>query len=397
MTVVYDVTTFAGSVSPFTDVGKVINEIIANIKSQQTTQATRPGAVIYIPPGNYDLLTQVQIDISYLQIKGSGHGFYSQETRDHDSSFNIATNYDIYPGGSHVRVKVPSITSAFRIYRSGDFHQVGRINSVEFRDFCLDGVDVDRPYTGNPQRYGISSDSLTDSVRIEGMGFTRLHTAILMHGNDGTNVTNNFIVEVGVGIEMYGPDCTNPQITNNTIINPWDGASVLVDGGNNPYIADNFLDYWGNIRVKNCNDPTIRGNRINSWWPRSIWIDNSHDAFVADNHILRRDNRFDVPGPGLNDDAGIIYVNGDQNTVTNNLISLALSPGTTRPSNTTVAAIKIDGGTNNHLMMNRVTNGLGVPYTIVIASGVTNTRVIYSAPLARVADSGSGTQIVPTP
>lgn len=81
-TTFYDVTTFQGSTSPYQDIGAVINEIIADIKALQTTQTTRPGAVIYIPPGHYDLLTRVVIDISFLQIKGAGHGFMSQAIRD---------------------------------------------------------------------------------------------------------------------------------------------------------------------------------------------------------------------------------------------------------------------------------------------------------------------------
>ena len=41
---VYDVTTWPGAtVSPYSDIGLVINQIIADIKSQQTSQTTRPG------------------------------------------------------------------------------------------------------------------------------------------------------------------------------------------------------------------------------------------------------------------------------------------------------------------------------------------------------------------
>ena len=37
MPTVYDVTTFGASVSPYTDIGKVINEIIADIKAALRT------------------------------------------------------------------------------------------------------------------------------------------------------------------------------------------------------------------------------------------------------------------------------------------------------------------------------------------------------------------------
>jgi inulin fructotransferase (DFA-I-forming) len=55
VTTVYDVTTWSvpgnPSASPYNDIGLVINSIIADIKSQQTSQASKPGGVIYIPPG----------------------------------------------------------------------------------------------------------------------------------------------------------------------------------------------------------------------------------------------------------------------------------------------------------------------------------------------------------
>jgi inulin fructotransferase (DFA-I-forming) len=82
---VYDVTTWTIPGSPgttaYTDIGAVINSIIADVKINQPTQSAKPGAVIYIPPGDYSLKTRVVIDVSYLQIKGSGHGFTSSSIR----------------------------------------------------------------------------------------------------------------------------------------------------------------------------------------------------------------------------------------------------------------------------------------------------------------------------
>ncbi len=41
----------------------------------------KPGAVIFIPSGDYHLCTQVVIDLSYLKIMGTGHGFVSSSIR----------------------------------------------------------------------------------------------------------------------------------------------------------------------------------------------------------------------------------------------------------------------------------------------------------------------------
>ena len=80
----YDVTKWKNG-DPYEDIGKVINSIIEDIKSRQTesdiNQGGKPGSVIYIPSGDYHLRTQVTIDISYLKIMGSGHGFVSSSIR----------------------------------------------------------------------------------------------------------------------------------------------------------------------------------------------------------------------------------------------------------------------------------------------------------------------------
>ena len=67
----YDVTKWNVG-NPYEDIGEVINSIIADIKKRQTdsnmNEGGKPGAVIYIPSGDYHLRTQVVIDISYLKI-----------------------------------------------------------------------------------------------------------------------------------------------------------------------------------------------------------------------------------------------------------------------------------------------------------------------------------------
>ena len=76
----YDVTEWSAG-NPYEDIGAVINSIIADIKDRQAdsdvNEGGKPGAVIYIPPGDYHLTTQVMIDVSYLKIMGSGQGLTS--------------------------------------------------------------------------------------------------------------------------------------------------------------------------------------------------------------------------------------------------------------------------------------------------------------------------------
>ncbi|MFE0332322.1 right-handed parallel beta-helix repeat-containing protein, partial [Streptomyces sp. NPDC058960] len=210
---VYDVTTFAGSVSPYTDIGQVINEIISDVKSKQTTQNTRPGAAIYIPPGHYDLLTRVHIDISFLTIKGSGHGFMSEAIR--DDTADTSKWIEVQPGSSHIRVKnTDGNNEAFLVQRDGAPSDVGRLNSVVFQDFCIDGVEDTKPYVEGNNKIGISVQSDNDSFRFEGMGFVYLTQAMLVNGADACSFTNNFVAECGTSISLTGASQV-AKITNN--------------------------------------------------------------------------------------------------------------------------------------------------------------------------------------
>ena len=71
---VYNVTEWSVG-NPYEDVGVVINSIIADIKRRQAVRDLsdwgKPGAVIYIPPGDFRLVTQVVIDVSFLRLAGS--------------------------------------------------------------------------------------------------------------------------------------------------------------------------------------------------------------------------------------------------------------------------------------------------------------------------------------
>ncbi len=142
----YDVTQWHVG-DPVADVGEVFNSIIADIKSRQTSaidsDGGKPGAVIYLPPGDYRLRTQVVIDISFLKIEGAGHGFSSSSIR-----FNVPEDewpdlHELWPGGSRILVDLPvgddgeeSAGAAFYVARDGS----PRISSVEFSNFCIDGL-----------------------------------------------------------------------------------------------------------------------------------------------------------------------------------------------------------------------------------------------------------------
>lgn len=126
----YDVTKWNVG-NPYEDIGEVINSIIADIKKRQTdsnmNEGGKPGAVIYIPSGDYHLRTQVVIDISYLKIMGSGHGFVSSSIRYNLPENEWADLHEVWPGGSRILVDLSpkpgdeeSAGAAFYVERDGN-------------------------------------------------------------------------------------------------------------------------------------------------------------------------------------------------------------------------------------------------------------------------------------
>ena len=103
----YDVTEWNVG-DPYKDIGEVINSMLADIKSRQTDsnveEGGKPGAVIYIPSGDYHLRTQVVIDISYLKIMGAGHGFVSSSIRYNLPKSEWEDLHEVWPGGSRILV-----------------------------------------------------------------------------------------------------------------------------------------------------------------------------------------------------------------------------------------------------------------------------------------------------
>ncbi|MBU5581644.1 right-handed parallel beta-helix repeat-containing protein, partial [Enterococcus sp. S181_ASV_20] len=108
----YDVTQWAMG-DPFNDIGEVINNILLDIKKRQKeideNDGGKPGAVIYIPPGDYHLKTQVVIDISFLKIMGSGHGFTSSSIRYNVPEEEWGDLHELWPGGSRILVDLSLI------------------------------------------------------------------------------------------------------------------------------------------------------------------------------------------------------------------------------------------------------------------------------------------------
>lgn len=370
---IYDVTTWTipgnPAITAYTDIGAVVNSIIADVKINQPSQASKPGAVIYIPPGDYSLKTRIVIDISYLQIKGSGHGFTSSSIRYNAGS--TATWFEIWPGGSRIRVEnTDGHAEAILINRGGS----PRLSSIELLDFCLDGVS----FTPNQNSYtngkiGIRSTSDTDSLRIRGMGMVYLQRGLVITGADALAVTDNFIAECGSCIELVASGQAS-MVNNNLLGAGPAGFSIFAEGHFGLIVAGNNVFPRGksSVHFKNCTNNTITSNRLHAFYGGMITMEGAcHNNLIAANHFLRNRESFppfqSLPNP-VDDLFGLVHVVGDGNTITGNHFSFDVPAANVVPIGATPTLVLVKSGSNNYIATNHHAANIGVRSAVLDGS-----------------------------
>jgi Right handed beta helix region len=369
----YDVTEWPIG-NPYEDIGEVINSIIADIKSRQTdtdvNKGGKPGAVIYIPPGDYHLGSQVVIDISYLKIMGSGHGFTSSSIRFNTSENEWADLHELWPGGSRILVDIPLEVNdeeykgaAFYVERSGN----PRISSVEFSNFCIDGLHFIEDGSGetNPEntytngKTGIYVASACDSFRITGMGFVYLEHGITIYHADALTIHDNFIAECGNCIELRGWGQAS-KITDNLIGAGFKGYSIYAQNFGGLLITANNVFPRGasSIYFDGVTRSSITNNRLHSFYPGMVvFRENCSENLVSSNHFLR-DHEPWTPflgiDNGLDDLYGLLYISGNNNSVIANHFSEVINTQNIKPVGATPVIIRIVSGNGNYISNNHV-------------------------------------------
>lgn len=369
----YDVTEWHIG-NPYKDIGEVINSIIADIKSRQTdtdiNDGGKPGAVIYIPPGDYHLVTQVTIDISYLKIQGSGHGFTSSSIRFNTPESELAKWHEVWPGGSRILVDISPqsgdeeyVGAAFYVKRDGE----PRISSVEFADFCIDGLhflddgsevkDPENSYVNG--KTGIYIASAQDSFRITGMGIIYLEHGVTSYNADALSIHDNFIAECGNCIELRGSGQAS-KITDNLIGAGYKGYSIYAQNFGGLLITANNIFPRGksSVHFSGVVRSTITSNRFHSFYPGMlVFQENCSENLVSSNHFLRDRE----PWPpmqaydnGLDDLYGILYISGDNNSVIANHISETIDTQYIKPAGATPVIINIASGKGNYISDNHI-------------------------------------------
>jgi len=369
----YDVTKWNVG-NPYKDIGVVINSIIADIKRRQTevniNNGGKPGAIIYIPPGDYHLTTQVVIDISYLKIMGAGHGFTSSSIRFNTPEGDVANWHEMWPGGSRILVNISQKAgdneytgAAFYVKRDGD----PRISSVEFADFCIDGLhfvddgsghnDPENTYTNG--KTGIYIASAQDSFRITGMGIVYLEHGITSYNADALSIHDNFIAECGNCIELRGSGQAS-KITDNLIGAGYKGYSIFAQNFGGLLIAANNVFPRGSssVHFSGVVRSTITSNRFHSFYPGMLVLEeNSSENLISSNHFLREHEPWEPMQPydnGLDDLYGLLYISGNNNSVIANHISETIDTQYIKPSGVKPVILRIVSGKGNYISGNHI-------------------------------------------
>jgi len=424
----YDVTTWPiGNAAD--DVGEVINSIIADIKRRQVAtdknDGGKPGAVIYIPPGDYRLCTQVLIDISFLRIEGSGHGFTSSSIRYNVPDEEIADLHELWPGGSRVLVDIPltegddeSAGAGFYVERTGS----PRISSVEFADFCIDGVHFvsdgselhpENTYTNG--KTGIYVAGANDSFRINSMGFIYLEHALTIYNADALSIHDNFIAECGSCVELRGWGQAS-KVTDNLIGAGFRGHSIYAENHGGLLITANNVFPRGSssVHLSGVTRSSVVNNRLHSFYPGMVVLDaDSSENLVASNHFLRDHEPwtpfFGVDN-GLDDDHGLLSISGSDNSVIGNHFSEIVDSRRVRAADGRPVIIRLVSGSGNLVSTNHVvakdvrsTSGesaFAAQVEALLSTGqseslaVTTVLVDAESALNTILDSGTHSQVI---
>lgn len=368
----YDVTQWPGR-DPHDDIGAVINSIISDVKDRQRStdvaDGGKPGAVIFIPPGDYRLRTQVTIDVSYLRIEGAGHGFTSSSIR-----FNVPEEewpglHELWPGGSRVLVDLATDASAgetpnaaFLVSRPG----APRISSVEFFGFCIDGLHfVDDGDEGNPEnsyvngKTGILVADSNDSFTVAEMGFVYLEHALTIYNADALSVRSNFIAECGSCIELrgWGQAC---KISDNHIGAGFKGRSISAENHGGLLITGNNVFPRGasSVHLEGVTRSSVTSNRLHSFYPGVVVLaGGSSENLISSNHILR-DLEPWTPflglDNGLDDLSGLLVISGNGNSVIGNHFSQVMDGTSVRPPGGRPVIVRVAEGEGNFIATNHV-------------------------------------------
>ena len=173
------------------------------------------------------------------------------------------------------------------------------------------------------------------------------------------SVHDNFIAECGNCIELRGWGQAS-KITDNLIGAGYKGYSIYAQNFGALLIAANNIFPRGasSVYFENVARSVVTGNRFHSFYPGMLVMKGKcAENMISSNHFLRDHE----PWPpmyahdnGLDDRYGLLYIEGNYNTVTANHISEVINEQYIKPAGEAPVIIHVAFGKKNYISGNHI-------------------------------------------
>ena len=191
------------------------------------------------------------------------------------------------------------------------------------------------------------------------MGIVYLEHGVTIHDADALTLDNNFIAECGNCVELKGKGQAS-RIANNLIGAGYKGHSIHAENYGGILVSANNVFPRGasSVHFSGVVRSSITGNRFHSFYPGMLVLaDNCSENLVSSNHFLR-DREPWAPmvayDNGLDDLFGLVRIDGSNNSVIANHISLTIDARFIQPPAAKPVIIHLASGSGNYIANNHV-------------------------------------------
>ena len=258
-----------------------------------------------------------------------------------------------------------------------------RVGAVVFENFCLDGTSFGSDENSDVNgKIGMRVETNYDACRVRDMGMVYLEHALIVRGADALDVSGNFLTECGSCVELLGAGQATRVCDNHFGAGPY-GYSLFAENHNGLLISGNNIFPRGidSVHLRDCFRTNVSSNRMHSFYPGMITLEGTcKENLISSNMFERQVEGFppfiDVSN-GLDDDFGVVQVNGDGNTVVANHVTLIIPPERLHPAGVVPTVFRIRRGDQNVVGANHVVSNLEL-MTVYLDAETTNSHVFDS-------------------
>nr|WP_250649152.1 MULTISPECIES: NosD domain-containing protein [unclassified Actinomyces] len=281
--------------------------------------------------------------------------------------------------------------------------------------FDDDGTTADPENSYVNGKTGIYVEDPNDSFKVTGMGLVYLEHALTVCKADALSIHDCFIAECGSCIELLGWGQAS-KVTDNLIGAGPAGHSIYAENHGGLLIASNNVFPRGSssVHLHGVTRSSVTSNRLHSFYPGMVVLDgSSSENLIGSNHLLRDHEPWtpflDIDN-GRDDDEGLVRLEGSDNSVIANHLSLAVDSARVRPAGRRPVAIRVVSGSGNYVANNHVVARdtsaeasdscfeaqVGAMLTTDASQRLDTTTVLVedSATMTTVVDSGTEGQVV---